>query len=424
MKRAVYLLMAFIITICTGTHAVLAGSSDLPQLVDIRVEEIPGYRYMIIIYEAEPWMEPDFTVLIEAPFVFEEDLFHFQYISIEENVLTDTKWGRTELAFPVDNDDLHPVLQQLQSVIPYNDEDGYSGWLDLDYTAVWIQPAGQERRNFTMTDTITINGLISNDSSNIPKTRDKNGVTMTLQNVDWTVQQATTVGYESIPSLYTAVAFYSAGYSRQVTTGYIANAWYGGEGTRSNVDKITYSITYAAEVPIIGDVPITETERSSDSPDDESRGLYIPPEPYSSERGEEGAIVDESEDEEVPTDGNRSKGSSKAWIPILIAFLVLLLAGGCVLAYFHFHDIQVYYGSGGELKLISRRRINLDNPVIDLRRNKLTKGNVTIWVRERAASKLYGRQILVVFSNDFTHTHTVKRKFKDYRFVVTIPDEC
>ena len=84
--------------------------------------------------------------------------------------------------------------------------------------------------------------------SYIPATTVKDGVTLNLSNVDWQVIGTDLVGDTLAPASYQAVATYSGKSYHKVATGYITSADYVGEVTRSDVESVTYKVTYLGEV--------------------------------------------------------------------------------------------------------------------------------------------------------------------------------
>ena len=80
--------------------------------------------------------------------------------------------------------------------------------------------------------------------SYVPATTVKNGVTLNLSNVDWQVIGTDLVGDTLAPASYQAVATYSGKSYHKVATGYVTSADYVGEVTRSDVESVTYKVTY------------------------------------------------------------------------------------------------------------------------------------------------------------------------------------
>ena len=80
--------------------------------------------------------------------------------------------------------------------------------------------------------------------SYVPATTVKDGVTLNLSNVDWQVIGTDLVGDTLAPASYQAVATYSGKSYHKVATGYVTSADYVGEVTRSDVESVTYKVTY------------------------------------------------------------------------------------------------------------------------------------------------------------------------------------
>ncbi|MDR1703707.1 MAG: hypothetical protein LBS19_03340 [Clostridiales bacterium] len=464
---ALILSAAFLYAIPAAASAVETGAA-MPALSDVKIEDGPGVRYMIKSYEATPDYEPDFTLLVEEPFQHEGLLYSFQYVSANEIMQTDRKWERDEVNFPVDNEDIQPVFQRLEPSIPYNGGDGYAGTLDLDHGAVWVQIMAYTNKSYTLTDTVTLAGLSSNDTSNIPKTREKSGVTMTLESVDWVVQETSTVGYDSVPTKYTATAHYSGAYSKKVPSEFLARAWYGGYVEKSSVAKVIYSVTYAAELP-----PSAETEPETESapetvtePETEnSAGSAAEPEldtdietsleleseaisaqaavrteseqilqntatePSAWQTEEANAAADtaaveaednNADDNETPAD---APGKDKGWIFSVITAVIVLAAAGVV---FCFNWFNVFISVGGNMegyRRIAKRHMDSENPVLDLRGMDFGKmKRLSIDLADRLSFKLKGKEIKTLITDDYSVLTPVRKKHKDFRYVVNIPE--
>ena len=124
-------------------------------------------------------------------------------------------------------------------------DDGVSsGTLSLDHSTIKTEAAGYKRSSYTVTATKNYTGLDRNDSSYIDKTVEKNGRTLSLSNVTWSVESTALVGDELVPATYSAVATYSGAASSNVATGYITTAEYKGTIVSSGISSILYTVTY------------------------------------------------------------------------------------------------------------------------------------------------------------------------------------
>ena len=204
-----------------------------------------------------------------------------------------------------------------------------------------------------MTATKNYTGLDRNDSSYIDKTVVKNGRTLSLSNVTWSVESTALVGDELVPATYTAVATYSGTAYSSVATGYITTADYTGTVTASGISSIKYTVTY------LGTPVLVEEEPS----------LVLP-----------------------------------------IAGLIILTAAGTLLliALLTRKNTTVYEstGKGNEYDKCGRLLLRTRNPELRIDRLKnVPEGVIAIEVDEKAARKLFGKKInLRYFDQTFDHT--------------------
>ena len=438
MKKALYFFAMIILTVimlCCNIFTAAANETHLPTLIDVKIEDEIGVRYMIKSFEAAPWQEINISMLIEEPFEFEGDIFIFQYASIYEVTTTESKWERDEVSFPVDNDDLHAVFQRLDHAIPYHDEEGFAGKLELDYTAVWIQVTGYTNRRVPLTDTVTMPGLASNDTENIPKTRVRNGVTLNLDRVEWSVQEYTVVGFDRVPFRYTAVAHYAGSTTQRVPEGRLARAWYGGVVERANIERIVYTIVYAAILPITAEY-IPETGTTTETEHEQTAGhapdytTSLNPDLSGFESDSDSEFLSESENEndivnsdisENGEDGKTPAENRMSWVLPLLLLLLLMLGGGFYAYHVYRCNAFIYIRSGAKDKLLARRYIHPGKSVLDVRRLRLKEGILKICIKENATSLLHGCEVQAIARDDVTSSFFVKKKNRDINFFVTIP---
>ena len=114
----------------------------------------------------------------------------------------------------------------------------------LDHSTIDTQVAGYKDSSYTVTATKNYTGLDRNDSSYIDKTVVKDGRTLSLSNITWSVESTTLVGDQLVPATYTAVATYSGTAYSKTATGYITTADYVGTISVSGVSSIKYTVTY------------------------------------------------------------------------------------------------------------------------------------------------------------------------------------
>lgn len=113
--------------------------------------------------------------------------------------------------------------------------DGYTGQLKLDTSSIFTEPAGKQSYSYTVTDIREFKSLARNDTYYIPKTAEKNGVSLSLSDVKWTAMG---------DGKYNATASYLGSATGTKVTGYTSTAVYIGEVTKTEVLGATYKVIY------------------------------------------------------------------------------------------------------------------------------------------------------------------------------------
>lgn len=222
-----------------------------------------------------------------------------------------------------------------------------------------------------MTATKNYTGLDRNDSSYIDKTVEKNGRTLSLSNVTWSVESTALVGDELVPATYSAVATYSGPASSTVATGYITTAEYKGTVVSSGISSILYTVTYLG----------TKIEPTKAEPTFKGAALVI-------------SII----------------GGT--------ALLAALLFLGLTLR----KNTTVYKatGKGNEYEKCGQLHLKAKNPELRIDRLKdIPEGVIAIEVDQAVAKKLFG-QTIAIRCYDNTVEHTVGEVNGSYWFKVDI----
>lgn len=221
--------------------ALVTNACALEVPIDTTVQNLNGSQQLIKTYNLPPSADPQ--QLIEEPFEQEGYRYTFADIVKEENQVSDRRYHTETVTLETDTKDLGKILEQLAATLDY-DDGVYSGVLTLDHTAIRTEAAGYTRQAKTVTATKTIGPLDRNDMSYVPATTVKDGVTLNLSNVEWQIIGTDLVGDTLSPASYQAVATYSGQSYSSVATGYVTSADYTGEITRSDVESVTYKVTY------------------------------------------------------------------------------------------------------------------------------------------------------------------------------------
>ena len=143
---------------------------------------------------------------------------------------------------PAETDDTEELLTLLSPTLEYG-EDGYAGTLSLDPSSISAKAADTTSYSYTLGDTREDTGLDRNDPYYIPKSAEKNGVTLTLADVQWT-PMASAGDNSEVPSLYKATAVYTGTAWGSKADGYLVTASYTGEATKAEEEQQMVSIVY------------------------------------------------------------------------------------------------------------------------------------------------------------------------------------
>ena len=146
-----------------------------------------------------------------------------------------------------ETDKMEDILPLLKSTMDYQ-KDGFSGTLVLDKSSVKAKETGTSSYSYQLKETKEYTGLDRNDPYYIPKTTEKNGVTLKLADVKWT-PMASGAENSEVPSLFRATALYTGTAWGSKVDGYTVTAEYTGEVSRTTEGKVQYSIVYEEVQP-------------------------------------------------------------------------------------------------------------------------------------------------------------------------------
>ena len=200
----------------TLAMSVSASAAAVPD--DLVVENLNGQQRIVKTYELPPGTDPE--TLKEPSFEYDGFTYSWAYTTKEEHTAQKTKSVTETVTVETAKKDTNTILGQLSPTISYNDG-AFKGELTLDHTTLSTVAAGYTTQWGTITDTKTIGPLDRNDMSYVPATTVKNGVTLTLSNVQWQV-----IGTDLVGEI-------------------LATAEYKGEVVSEGVESITYTVVYA-----------------------------------------------------------------------------------------------------------------------------------------------------------------------------------
>ncbi len=230
-------LLAALAAVCCLCPALPAAAQEPVSIYPVE-ESTPVLREVIAqenqivkLYDAPPGYAPE--RLKEADFEKQGVRYHAtDVLRVRENYKEERKLAAQTVTVSHENKDAAPLTPILDYEL-----DGFTGQLRLDYSSVSTTPSGTNRYSYQVTDTREIAGLARNDTYAIPKTAQKNGVSLSLADVAWT----------SMGDSYTALATYTGtGYGSHAA-GYTTTASYVGEVRRETLESVTWQVVYEGE---------------------------------------------------------------------------------------------------------------------------------------------------------------------------------
>lgn len=334
--------------------------------VNLTVENLNGQQRMVKTYELAPGEDPE--ILKEPPFVYDGYYYTWAHTTKEENPFLETKTVEESVTVETAQKDLSVILEELDASIPY-DDGAFQGKLVLDHNSIKTEAKGYATGYNTLTATKTIGPVDRNDMSYVPATTVRNGVTLSLSNVEWQIVGTDMVGDMLAPSAYQAVATYAGSSSYQYATGYVTTATYKGEVVSSGVESVTYTVVFTGEE-------------------------IQPPKPPATEEPEEPELPSEPE---VPEEPREPKGQS-ILVPILLIAVIALTGGAVAYLFLTRRNVFVYIPGSRPMdyQLVAKYRVDPRSPGIDISGlNPYPEDTVAVEIKGRLAKKLAGREFTV-----------------------------
>lgn len=367
MKRVLTILIA-VLCLSLNVFASEPGAA-LPEQnkevpVSVERKNIDGREYLIKIYETAAETKPD--SLTEPDFELDGFLFTHETTDGTVNEKKETKEVTEEVKTESQSKNLEEVIKQFPSTKPY-EKDGYKGTLSLDTGSIVTEVAGYTTKNYTVSTVKEYPGLMYSDPSFVSQTAMKDGYTLPLTDISWTVMGTGLAGDSLVPTEYKATATYAKTFSSQVPTGYVSTARYRGTAVKTEPGTVTYKVTY------IG-TPIA------------------------------------TEDSNMPT------------ILKVVSIIIVVLMGICAVVLVAIYlknrnGADIYNQFDKEYICIGHQAVDKDEPTIDLNEfEDMIQSNLFKIVLDGKTTKaLFGRNIAVT-RKDVTIKHMVKARSGEYSF--------
>lgn len=347
-----------------------------------------GENLIVEIYEVEA--EATANDFIKEPFVDNGVKYVFSDIIETENIYVEEKEATTpkEQIFTTGNKD--EIVANLEKEIPYEDEYGYVGKIQLNPESVIVKENETSTKSWYSTESKTYSNFMYKDNSVIPSTlTNQYGTKFKLQGVSWEVTQQELNGVgELVPTKYNAVANYGATLTSTTVDNYKAEFVYKGIVTKTLVEGKKVEVKYVS-------VPV------------------------------ENVVVDNEKSIEIPD------GLGSILLKLLGLVLLFALIIGAIIFLSKYLkslkgiEVYNYFDDGQGLHYVYLGKITVDvkTPVVDLNvfEEEIQSSNFNFVVDKNTTNKLFGKCIGVTLDG-VTVMHEVSTKGIEHTFKLTIGD--
>lgn len=214
------------------------------QPVQVRMEMVGEVPYITKTYELDRSAGLSFMVS-----GFEQDGYIFTRYDVYEQMqpdVVDSRLASQTVTIPVEENSAAAVLAAATPYIDYA-EGGYTGQLAIDPASIVLEEAGRSSYTYRVTDVREYDALDRNDAAYIPKTVTKNGLTLTLESVEWVVTGTTPALGGLVPNRFKGIATYAGSATGSEVSGYAATYNYTGTVEQVTPGKCLYSVVFRGE---------------------------------------------------------------------------------------------------------------------------------------------------------------------------------
>lgn len=390
------------VTTNTGEGKATVKHADLYP-VSVESYDTPTGKEMLKTYELVEGQNP--TNIPREDFEENGYTYRLAEITKQSLVTEDTKETVEKLTLTTTSNNINDIIKELPKEKEFTTADGYVGVLQLDVNSIKTDVAGYKNYSYTLTETREYPSLTTTDTSQVPKTIQKNGKTLTLTKVDWKSANVENVDYLNIPNVYTAVATYSAAASGKSVTGYETTADYTGMVTKVDQKGTVYTARFTGTVVSVSQAKeLLEEAKAYEKVLAKVQKAGLTVEEYLAENGSSIAAA----------------ASSFAVFPLIGGLLGFLLAA-ILLYFFVYKNITVYaLNNEGDYEKIGKVKLRKKKPIINLGNfnDVVENPNFLILLDKLTAWRMKGVNI-TLHRGDTTFQHTVQpEKGKKYQFDV------
>lgn len=257
--KTVKILAVLLLVLCMMPFGVFAEDTLVPTEVIASTKD--DYYVLEKVYTLSKGT--DESIISREAFTENDIDYVFAEMKIQDNTVEDTKEHTEVVSFFTSTNDAEAVVPMFAATVEVSTEDGYIGTLAFDHSTLELSPAGYSSRKFTVTEERSYPNLAFADTSLVPKTIDKDGVTLTLSGIEWISSADENIDGASVAVRYTANAVYTGTTTKSYVNGYTASACYKGNVTKVVNDTVTYTAVFKgvkeADAPVIAIQPDVTT---------------------------------------------------------------------------------------------------------------------------------------------------------------------
>lgn len=381
----------FIITVMMVLVSVttVLGNAQFEPTKTEKYQIETGENLIVEIYEVE--VEATSNDFIKESFIDNGNKYVFSDIVETENNNVEVKEATIpkEQIFTTGNKD--EIIANLEKEIPYKDEYGYVGNIQLDTESVVVKSNETSTKTWNNTETKTYSDFMFKDNSVIPSTMTNNyGTKFKLQGVTWEVTQQELNGVgELVPTKYNAVATYGATLSSTTVDNYKAEFVYKGTVAKTLVEGKKVEVKYVS-VPVENNV---DKQNGADVEYIKAIGIII---------------------------------------LRLLALIIILLAIAVGIIYLikyikSLKGVEVYNyfddGKGFSYVYLGKVSVDVQSPVVDLNHfnEEIQSCNFSFVVDKNTTNKLFGKSIGISLDG-VTVMHEIDSKGIEHTFKLDIGD--
>lgn len=251
-----------VVLLALGTMPISIFAEDMAVPQEIIASTADEYKIIEKVYVLPK--DADENLIAKESFTENDIKFDFEQLKVQDNTVEETKEYVENFSYHTSTNDAEAVVALFSPTVEVSTEDGYIGTLAFDYSTLELTPAGYSSRKFTVTEERSYPNLASADTSLVPKTIDKDGVTLTLAGIEWESLANENVDGIEVAVRYTANAVYTGTATKSYVSGYTASADYKGEVKKVVNNTVTYTAVFKeikeVEEPMITLEPIADID--------------------------------------------------------------------------------------------------------------------------------------------------------------------